>query len=102
MKDELTCSTRTGIILIVKRSAHLLDVVRQAQLECGYGRRHDHLPERRDAHSLAVDDADERGIRGGSVRRRAGVAAVHRHTELDGLEGQVVRRLSPVYHVVKS
>ena len=80
--------------------------MRQAQLECGDGRRHDHLPERRDAHSLPVDDADERGVRGRVVRACADVAAVHRQTELDCLEGQIARTLfhgtAGIHHVVKS
>ena len=82
--------------------------MRETQLKGGDGRGNDHLSERRHAHPLPVNDADEGRISGGwGIALRRGesedVAAVDRRAELDGLEGQVAGRTPfPAYHVVKA
>ena len=86
--------------------------MRETQLVGGDWRGNDHLTERRHAHPLPVNDADERRVSGGGAgialnRPRGGsedvAAAVDRRAELDGLEGQAAGRTPfPAYHVVKA
>ena len=84
--------------------------MRETQLVGGDWRGNDHLTERRHAHPLPVNDADEGRVSGGAgIALRSGgredvaAAAVDRRAELDGLEGQAAGRTPfPAYHVVKA